>query len=88
MKIISFWKEQDQVINKRRVAIIQKCKNSMKIWKKYLKDKKCQKVRDHCCYTGKYRSATHIICKLKYNFPEKIYLVFHNGSNQVHHFII
>ena len=92
MKIISFQKEEDKVMNKRRAAIIWKCKNllylSMKILKKYLKDEKCQKVRDHCCYTGKHRGTTHIICNLKSNFPKTISLVFHNGSNYIYHFII
>ena len=28
--------------------------------KKFAKDKKYQKVRDHCQFLGKYRSAAHI----------------------------
>ena len=40
-------------------------KKNMKI--KYLKDKKYQKVRDHCHYTGEYS-----ICNLKYSVPKKI----------------
>ena len=37
-----------------------------------MKDKKYCQVRDHCHYTGEYRSATHTICNLKYSVPKKI----------------
>ena len=53
-----------------------------------MKDKKCRKVRDHCHYTGEYRGATHSICNLKYSEPNKIPIVFHNGSNYDYHLII
>ena len=33
---------------------------------KYVKDKKCCKVRDHCHYREECRSTGHIICNLKY----------------------
>ena len=56
--------------------------------KKYLKDIKYHKVRDHCHYTGEYREATHSICNLKYSVPKKMHIVFHNGSNYDYHFII
>ena len=39
---------------------------------KYLKDKKCCKVRDHCFYAGKYRSVAHSTCNLKYNICKEI----------------
>ena len=42
-------------------------------------DKKNYKVRDHCHYTGKYRSAAHNICNLRYKVPKEIPIVFHNG---------
>ena len=45
-------------------------------------------VRDNCHYTGKYRSAAHGICDLKYSVPKEILIVFHNGSNYGYHFII
>ena len=50
-------------------------------------DKKQQKVRDHCHYTGKYRGAAHNICNLKYKIPKEILVVFHNGSTYDYHFI-
>ena len=46
------------------------------------------KVRDYCHYTGKYRGAVHSICNLKFNVPNEIPVVFHNGSNYDYHFII
>ena len=52
-----------------------------KLENKYVKDKKCRKVRDHCHYTGEYRGAVHSICNLKYSVPKKIPIAFHNGSN-------
>ena len=47
-------------------------------------DKKQQKVRDHCHYTG----AAHNICNLRYNVPKEIPVVFHNDSTYDYHFII
>ena len=35
-------------------------------------DKKYQKVRDHCCYTGEYRGAVYSLCNLKYSYLKKI----------------
>ena len=46
------------------------------------------KVRDHCHYTAKYRGAAHSICNLKFNVPDEIPVVFHNGSNYDYHLII
>ena len=51
-------------------------------------DKKQQKVRDHCHYTGKYRGAAHNICNLRYKVPKETPVVFHNGSTYDYHFII
>ena len=51
-------------------------------------DKKQQKVRDHCHYTGKYRGVAHNICNLRYKVPKEIPVVFHNGSTYDYHFII
>ena len=51
-------------------------------------DKKQQKVRDHCHYTGKYRGAAHNICNLRYKIPKEIPVVFHNGSTSDYHFVI
>ena len=51
-------------------------------------DKKKQKVRDHCHYTGKYRGAAHNICNLRYKVPKEVPVVFHNGSTYDYQFII
>ena len=51
-------------------------------------DKKYQKVRRHCHYTGEYRGAAHNICHLRYKAPKKVPVVFHNGSKYDYHFII
>ena len=51
-------------------------------------NKKYQKVRDHCHYTGKFRGATHSICNLRYKTPKKIPIVFHNGSTYDYHSMI
>ena len=45
-------------------------------------------MRVHCHYTGEYRGAAPRICNLKYSVPKKIPIVFHNGSNYEHHFIM
>ena len=53
-----------------------------------MKETKYCKVRDHFHYTGEYRGVAHSICNLKYSVPNKIPIVFHNGSNYDYHFII
>ena len=50
--------------------------------------KKHYKVRDHCNYTGKYRSVAYNSCNLRYKTPKEILIVFHNGSKCDYHFII
>ena len=54
----------------------------------FLKDRNYRKVGDHCHYTGKYRGAAHSICNLRFNWPNKIPVVFHNGPNYDYRFII
>ena len=46
------------------------------------------KVRYHCHYTGGFRGAAHNICNLRYKTPNKIPVIFHNGSTNDYHFII
>ena len=46
------------------------------------------KVRYHCHYTGGFRGAAHNICNLRYKTPNKIPVIFHNGSTYDYHFII
>ena len=55
--------------------------------KKFAKDKKCEKVRDHCQFTGKYWGAAHSICNLRFNMPSRITVGFHNDSNYDYYFI-
>ena len=51
-------------------------------------DKKYYKVRDHCHYTRKYRSATHNVCNLRYKTPNEIPVVFYNGFKYDYHFVM
>ena len=46
------------------------------------------KVRNHCHSTGKFRGVAYNICNLRYNAPNKIPIVFHNGSKYDYHFVI
>ena len=46
------------------------------------------KVRDHCHYSGKYKSAAHSICNLRYKDPRENPVVLHNGSKYGFHLII
>ena len=47
-----------------------------------------RKVRDHWHYTDEFRGAVHSICKLKFNVPNEIPVVFHDGSNCDYNFVI
>ena len=51
-------------------------------------DKKHQKAKHHCRYTGKCRGAAHDICNLRYKIPKEIPVIFHKGSTHDYHFII
>ena len=82
-KMISLTTEEKVHYNKPKVCYI--CK---KEFDNNDNDKKQQKVRDHCHYTGKYRGAAHNICNLRYKVPKEIPVVFHNGSTYDYHFII
>ena len=55
---------------------------------KYTNAKIYWKVKYHCHYTGKYRSAANSTCNLKYSIPKETPAVFHNKSNYDYHFII
>ena len=79
-KMIALTTEEKIHYNKQKVCYI--CK------KEFDNNKKQQKVKDHCHYTGKDRGATHNICNLRYKIPKEIPVVFHNGSTYDYHFII
>ena len=79
--IIPLTKEEKINYNDQKVCYI--CKKEFDTI-----DKKNYKVRDHCHYTGQYRSAAHNICNLRYIVPKEIPVVFHNGSTYDYHFII
>ena len=57
------------------------------VLKKLSKSLSYCKVREHCHYTGKYRSAAKYLCNLKYNVPNEVPVVFHNGSKYNYRFI-
>ena len=70
MKLLT--KEQQESYENSKICYVFK----EKLENKYLKDKKYQKIRDHCHYTGKYRGAAHSICNLKLSVPEKFLQFF------------
>ena len=80
-KIIPIITEEKIYHNKQKIFYI--CKKEFNN-----NDKKQQKLRDHCHYTGKYRGVAHNICNLRYKIPKEIPVVFHNGSTYDYHFII
>ena len=80
-KMIPLTTKEEIYYNKQKICYI--CQKEF-----HNNDKKQQKVRDHCHYTGKYRGAAHNICNLRYKVPKEIPVVFHNGSTYDYHFII
>ena len=66
MKLLT--KEQREQYENAKICYIPK----NKIEKKYLKDKRYHKARDHCHYLGEYRGAAHSICNLKYIAPKTL----------------
>ena len=85
-KIIPLTTKEKIYHNKQSVCYI--CKKEFGNNDTARNDKKQQKVRDHCHYTGKYRGAAHNICNLGCKIPKEIPVVFHNGSTSDYHFII
>ena len=92
MNIIDFKKKKIEIVNKRVAELYENAKIchicKEKFENKYLEDKKNREVRDHCHYTGEHRGTAHSICNSKYSAPNRILIVFHNGSNYDYHFII
>ena len=82
MKLLT--KKQQESYGNAKICHI--CKE--KFENKYLKDKKCRKVKDHFHYTEECRGAAHSICSLKNSVPKKIPIAFYNGPNYDYHFII
>ena len=80
-KMIPLTTEEKIGYNKQKICYI--CKKEFNN-----NDKKQQKVKDHCHYTGRYRCAAHNICNLRYKVPKEIPVVFHNGSTYDYHFIM
>ena len=80
-KMISPTIKEEIYHNKQKICYI--CKKEFN-----KNDKKQQKVRDDCHYAGKYRSAAHNICNLRYKVPKEIPVVFQNGSTYDYRFII
>ena len=80
-KMIPLTTEEKICYNKQKICYI--CKKEFNN-----NDKKQQKVKDHCHYTGKYRGAAHNICNLRYKVPKEIPVVFQNGYTYDYHFII
>ena len=80
-KMIPLTTKEEIYHNKQKICYI--CKKEFNN-----NDKKQQKVRDHCHYTGKYRGTGHNIRNLRYKVPKEIPVVFRNGSTYDYYFII
>ena len=61
MKLLT--KEQKESNENAKICYI--CKENFE--KKYFKDKKYRKIRDHCHYAGENGGAAHIKCKSKHS---------------------
>ena len=81
-------KKRNDTVNNRRKKLYKQ--NICYICKKEFSanDKKYQKVKNHCHYTGTYRGAAHNVFNLRYKTPKEIPIVFHNSSKYDYHFII
>ena len=81
--MIPLTKKEEKRQNKQKFCHI--CKKGFSI-DDY--NKKINKVKDHCHYTGKYSGTAHDICNLRYKKPKEFSVVFHNGSTYDYHLII
>ena len=82
-KIINYEKKEMMPLTKEEKKMHRRQKKCY-IWKKKFStddnNKKYRKVKEHCHYTGKYRTAARDICNLRYKIPKEIPAVFDNGS--------
>ena len=88
MKIINYEKKQMIPLTNEEKKSYENPKICYLCEKEFSTHKKYCKVRDHYCYTEKYRGAAHSICNVCYKIPREILVVFHNGSTYDYHFII
>ena len=93
--MINFKKKDIRLLTNKEIKSYEKQKVCYICEKKFCDDKNKKseydlyhKVRDHCHYTIKFRGAAHNICNLRYNIPNKIPIVFHNGSTYDYYFVI
>ena len=90
--ILNFEKKKMLQLTKEELKSQQDARNcnicAKIILKNLAKNRNYRNFRDLCHYTGKYRDAAHRICNWKFNLPNEISVVFHNGSNRNYHFII
>ena len=49
---------------------------------------KITKMLETCHFTGRYKGATHSIFNLRFNVPNEVPAVFHNGLKNNYHFIM
>ena len=54
------------------------------LFSNYDDDEKYFKVQGHCHNTGKYRSAAHNFCNLRYKAPKDIPVIFYSSFNFVY----
>ena len=55
---------------------------------KNLQKIKITKKLETCHFTGRYKGATHSIFNLRFNVPNEVPAVFHNGLKNNYHFIM
>ena len=89
MKIIDFKKKKIKLLTNeqqesyKNAKICYLCKGKRE--DKHAKDKKYHTNRNHCHYTGERSGVAH---KLEYSIPKEINIIFQNGPNYYHHFIM
>ena len=91
-KIINYDKKEMITLTDKENKFYEKQKVSYICKKGFSTDddgnKKYQKVRDHCHYTGKFRGVAPSICNLRNKTPKKIPVVFHIRSTYDSYFIV
>ena len=90
--IIGFEKKKVLPLTKEELKSYQDAKVCYICGKRFLKKllmiKIMKKLDIIVIFRGKYRGAAHSIYNLRFNVPNKIPVVFHNGSNYDYHFSI
>ena len=84
-KVMNKYFNKNLIMSEKEEHLLQQS-TSCWICKKLI-DNEEEKVRDHCCVTGKFRDAAHGSCNINLQLTKKLPVIFHNLRDYDSHLI-